>query len=191
MRAFLAVPVGEPALSELAALRDGLRAGVDGVRWAPMATAHVTLHFFGSIADADCARAMATLEPVAERHPAMRLRLRGLGCFPSEARPRVLWAGVDGYIPALAELQAACASALLDAGFAVEQRAYRPHCTLGRVRSEWSANAHRAWGKLVATTPTTGWFTAERIVLYESVTGPEGAQHRPLVGLPLGGSNHR
>lgn len=187
MRAFLAVPVTEPALAELSELGARLRAGVDGVRWAPLATAHVTLHFFGAISQRDSARALTLLGPVVERHPTMRLRLRGLGCFPTAARPRVLWAGVDGDRDALAALQAACADALVAGGFPVEQRAYRPHCTLGRVRSGWSGAARTTWEEVVAAAPTGVAFIADRVMLYESLPGPDGVRHRELVALPMRG----
>ncbi|HEX4755924.1 MAG TPA: RNA 2',3'-cyclic phosphodiesterase [Candidatus Dormibacteraeota bacterium] len=187
MRAFLALPVVAPALGQMESLSELLRAEVDGVRWAPVQTVHITLHFFGSIDDDSVARAVQELQPVFAAQAPIRLRLRGLGSFPSEARPRVLWCGVAGDTNALRDLDQRCAEALAAAGLPVEQRPFRPHCTLGRPRQPWSETARQRWRELAAQQPSTDGFIADVAVLYESVTGRCGARHHPRMTLPLGG----
>ncbi|MDQ6848132.1 MAG: RNA 2',3'-cyclic phosphodiesterase, partial [Candidatus Dormibacteraeota bacterium] len=137
MRAFLAIPVQSPALAAFQTLRERLVTAVPAVRWAPAETPHLTLHFFGTISSDDARRALAVLRPVVAELPPMTLRLRGLGAFPSATRPRVLWCGVDGDVVALDDCARACTAALHVAGFAVENRPYRAHCTVGRPRQPW------------------------------------------------------
>lgn len=187
MRAFLALPVLAPALQQVASLAEQLKTAVEGVRWAPVQTVHITLHFFGSIGDDGVARAMQELRPVLAAQAPIHLQLRGLGTFPSEARPRVLWCGVAGDTDALRDLDQRCAEALAGAGFPVEQRPFRPHCTLGRPRQPWSETARQRWRELAAQPPSTDGFIADVAVLYESVTGRCGARHHPRMALPLGG----
>ena len=57
----------------------------------------------------------------------------GGGVFPSASRPRVLWVGVDSGA-ALTQAQQALVAALGSAGVGQEERAFRPHLTLARVR---------------------------------------------------------
>src|SRR5262249_61451644 len=58
----------------------------------------------------------------------------GLGAFPAARIARVIWAGVvDG--ASLAALASDVEAALSTLGFSPEARAFRPHVTLGRVRS--------------------------------------------------------
>jgi 2'-5' RNA ligase len=187
VRAFLALPVLAPALEQMESLSEQLKTAVDGVRWAPVQTVHITLHFFGSIGDDRVARAVQELQPVFAAQAPIHLQLRGLGAFPSEARPRVLWWGVAGDTDALRDLDQRCADALAGAGFPVEQRPFRPHCTLGRPRLPWSETARQRWRELVARRPSTDGFIADVAVLYESVTGRCGARHHPRMTLPLGG----
>lgn len=189
MRAFLAIPVGPPALGEVISLGERLRAELDGVRWASLDTAHITLHFFGSLSPADAERALAAVQPVVSSRPAPRLQLSGLGCFPSEPRARVLWMGAAGEVAALAALACGCVATLEAEGFAVEQRAYRPHCTLGRLRTSWGEAARLRWRALADEQPATSWFVADRVLLYESVTAAGGATHVPRAAIPLSASS--
>jgi 2'-5' RNA ligase len=187
VRAFLALPVLAPALAQLESLAEELKAAVDGVRWAPVQTVHITLHFFGSISDDGVATAMRELRPVFAAQVPIHLQLRGLGAFPSSARPRVLWCGVAGDTDALRNLDQRCADALAGAGFPVEQRPFRPHCTLGRPRQPWSETARRRWRELSAMPASTEGFVADLAILYESVSGRCGPRHHPRTTLPLGG----
>ncbi|MEO8899378.1 MAG: RNA 2',3'-cyclic phosphodiesterase [Candidatus Dormibacter sp.] len=187
MRAFLALPVRPPALEQVESLFEQLRNQVEGVRWAPVETVHITLHFFGSVSDESVARALQELQPVFAAQAPMHLQLKGLGAFPSEARPRVLWWGVDGDVEALRDLDHGCAMALAAAGFPVEQRPYRPHCTLGRPRRPWPQTAQQQWRELAARLPWSHAFIADVAVLYESITAGCGARHHPRMTLPLGG----
>lgn len=186
MRAFLAIPVLPPALDAFQALRERFVADVAAVRWAPVDSPHITVHFFGAISADDADRALDALRPVIGAYPPMTLRLRGLGSFPSLSHPRVLWCGVDDDGGALSACVRACAEALQTAGFPVEDRPYRPHCTLGRPRQPWPTHALERWQRLATEEPRTPVFTADRAILYESLTGPGGVRHVPREVLPLG-----
>jgi 2'-5' RNA ligase len=89
-------------------------------------------------------------------------------------------------VDALIGVAHACALALGAAGFAVEHRTWRAHCTLGRPREPWPSEALRAWRDAAAEEPCTPAFTADHAILYESVTRSDGVRHVPRVTLPLG-----
>jgi RNA 2',3'-cyclic 3'-phosphodiesterase len=187
VRAFLALPVLPPALEQIVSLSEQLRDALDGVRWAPVQTVHITLHFFGSISDERVARAVQELQPVFAAQAPIHLQLGGFSAFPSETRPRVLWCGVGGDTIALRDLNERCAATLAAAGFPVEQRPFRPHCTLGRPRLPWPEPERQRCRELVAQQPSTSGFVADVANLYESVTGPSGVHHHPRMTLPLHG----
>jgi RNA 2',3'-cyclic 3'-phosphodiesterase len=187
VRTFLAVPVVAPALEHFAALRERLVAEVGEVRWAPPDSPHITLHFFGALDDASAARGLEALRPALAEQTPVTLRLRGLGAFPSDRHPRVLWCGVDGDLVALRALARACHLALGAAGFAVEARPWHPHCTVGRPRQPWPDQALQSWLALARRDPSTPLFTADQAVLYESVGGPGGVSHVPRATVAMGG----
>lgn len=186
MRAFLAIPVLPPALEDFQALRERLVAEVPAVRWAPADSPHITLHFFGAVSADQAERALGVLRPVIAAHSAMPLRLHGLGSFPPRGNPRVLWCGVDDEGGTLNRCALACRAALDKAAFPTEERPYRAHCTLGRPRVPWPVDARESWRRLTREEPITPMFTADRAVLYESLTGSAGVSHVPRDVLPLG-----
>jgi len=92
---------------------------------------HLTLHFLGEFAprcESVVRRALSTVTV-----HAFTITIRGIGRFPDEGQPQVLWAGVERS-PALLMLHNSISSALSVAiGFRPEARPYSPHVTLARL----------------------------------------------------------
>jgi 2'-5' RNA ligase len=181
-RAFLAV-VPPPAIlrwtDSLADSAHAVDGPDDGLRWTPTEQRHLTLRFFGRVADP------ATLtESVAEsfqRFSPFTLVLGGGGAFPDVRRASVLWVGVQRGRDELGELAAAVA--------APDDRPYRAHLTLARARRARDVRA------AIATVDACGeserWIVDE-VVLFDStsVVGegrPEGAVHTEQVRFRLAG----
>jgi 2'-5' RNA ligase len=186
VRTFLAIPVRPPALEAFHTLRERLVSDIPAVRWTAAESPHITLHFFGSISAPESERALEALRPILAAQRPMTLRLHGLGSFTSAADPRVLWCGVDGDVTELTACALACRWALSTAGFSVEDRPYRAHCTLGRPRRPWPAHARECWRRQAQEGPSTPSFTADRAMLYESLTAMAGVIHVPREVLTLG-----
>jgi 2'-5' RNA ligase len=178
MRLFIALELPDEVRSELAAVQGRLPG--DGVRWAAPASMHLTLQFLGEAAEALVAPLVVAL--AAAPRVDLRLRLAGLGAFPDQWRPRVIWAGVGGEMARLTELQAAVVAATAPLGFAVEARPWSPHITLGRARQGAAPAALRALGEALdraAHPPPLEW-EAGRPTLYASRLGPGGAVYTAL-----------
>jgi 2'-5' RNA ligase len=186
VRAFLAIPIRPPALGTFHGVRARLVSDLPAVRWAPAESPHITLHFFGAISTPRCERALEALRPIMTAQRPMTLRLHGLGSFPSDADPRVLWCGVDGDRAELTACALACRAALSDAGFAVENRPFRAHCTLGRPRRPWPADARQRWLRQAQENPSTPRFSADRALLYESLMSGDDVIHAPREVLTFG-----
>jgi len=134
LRLFLALALPEPVRAELAHLRRALERRDDRWRWAPVDRIHLTVRFLGRVAAAPDRALRDAWRLAAAASPPIAFRLRGLGAFPSESRPRVVWVGVEELDRAtrLAALAAAIETAARTAGFEHEARAFRPHLTLAR-----------------------------------------------------------
>jgi 2'-5' RNA ligase len=64
-----------------------------------------------------------------------------LGCFPHPRRPRIIWIGIGEGAQELCALHDGLEPPLLALGcYRREERRYRPHITLGRVRGERPAD---------------------------------------------------
>ncbi len=188
MRCFLALPLADPALTAAGRGQAALRDRVADVRWARPETLHVTVHFFGEIDGERVAAALGSVLPVAARTEAFDMALDNLGSFPPVGTPRVLWLGQSGENVALTALAGRCRAALRDAGFAADERPYRPHCTLGRPRRHWSADGRAAWRSARAEPPEVMRWTATRLVLYDSRSARGGAVYTEQAVLPFAAS---
>lgn len=184
MRAFIAIDL-EPGLkSALEALVRRLEATRADVRWARPGGTHLTLKFLGPIDDDQVGRVTTALEDVLRRHKPFDLRLEGTGAFPTERNPRVLWVGVTAG-PELAELQEDLERALESEGFAREERPFKPHLTLGRVKGR--DRLDRALAELEAhRRDDLGGMTVRKVALFESRLHPQGAEYRIVREVELG-----
>jgi 2'-5' RNA ligase len=146
---------------------------------------HVTLKFLGSVEAARLERVADVLSGLAAEAAPFELALRGLGAFPSPARPRVIWAGVASGGAALAGLAARVEEALAALDFTREARPFAAHVTLGRVREPRRDPAFAA-ALAVGAGRDFGAFSVERLTLMRSDLSPRGARYTPLGAWPLG-----
>jgi 2'-5' RNA ligase len=188
VRCFLAVPLRPPALDEAQRVLGRLRDEVDAVRWARPETLHITLHFFGAVEDERLAAALDAVRPVLTASPPLDAGIDLLGAFPERGPPRVLWLGSSRASPGLQQLADAVRDRLRAAAFAVDERPFRAHVTLGRPRDPWPRDARAAWDRARSEGVRSAPFTADRAVLYESVTGRGAAVYVERAGLPFSGA---
>jgi 2'-5' RNA ligase len=145
---------------------------------------HLTLKFLGGIEESRAADIGAALTAAVAGLPAVDLALRGLGAFPSPARPRVIWAGVDAGGPSLAALAGAVDAGLAALGVPREARGFSAHVTLGRVR-EPRRDPALAAALARAAGVELGSSRVDRVVLMRSELSPRGARYSELVVAPL------
>lgn len=186
IRAFLAIDPSAATHAALVALKAEFTATRADVRWVRDGGLHCTLKFLGSV---ECARLervpAAVAAALAGRRP-VRAVARGLGVFPTPARPRVVWVGFDG--SGLGNIAAAVDAALAAEGFASERRPFRAHITLGRV------NGRRGWGRVSQVMAAHaeddfGSTDVDRVVVYQSDLRPDGAVYTALWTIPMHGSS--
>lgn len=190
-RLFIAVPFPSEAESEIAAVVERIRAdGVPGggrdVRWVRLDSLHLTLRFLGpTLEEGVEPAAMATRTAAATARP-FDVAIGGAGAFPSAARPRALWLDIRSGEVELADLAGAVDRALRHAGWELEDKPFRPHLTLARADGVPAGAAIGA--RLVAAAADLDVrFRADRIGLYESLTGGGPARYVPIEEVPLGG----
>lgn len=136
LRAFIAVPLPEAVKTALGEVGRVLSSQIprQAVRWVKPDRMHLTLRFLGETPLSSLPAIAAGLdEIVAEKSPLL-LYLGQLGCFPSSARPRVIWAGTTGNEEALQRLKREIDELLQPMGWQPETRPFRAHLTLGRVK---------------------------------------------------------
>ncbi len=188
VRAFIAVDL-EPEITErLSQVLAELRQHVDGrvVRWVPAENIHLTLKFLGDVSVHNLPLLEDALRSEARSRSAFALSVGGLGAFPSENQPRVLWVGVEAP-DTLMSLQRGIEGSMARLGYAREKRPFNPHLTLGRVSRSASTHEVRQVANLVREYKLgfLGVSEVEAVHLFRSDLRPAGAVYTRLFSAPL------
>src|SRR5688572_9939047 len=140
MRVFVAVDVGDAVRREVARVISSLTGKLEAAKtppkvvWVKPAALHVTIRFIGEVEAPDVERLCELLAPPIPIAP-FELVWRGIGTFPSAKNPRALWLGVIHGAGPLAAVEAEVSRRLAgDKAVELEDRAFLPHLTLGRVK---------------------------------------------------------
>jgi 2'-5' RNA ligase len=189
-RLFFALPLPSEASEAIAALVEQVRSeGVPGggrdVRWVRLDGLHLTLRFLGPTLDDRVGPATDAVAIAARAQAPFDIRIGGAGVFPPVGRPRALWLGLHDGADELAGLAESVDRALVASGWVLETKPFRPHLTLARSDGVPAGAAIGARLAEVAAEMDVR-FRAERIGLYESLTGGGPARYVPLEMADLG-----
>jgi 2'-5' RNA ligase len=185
-RIFLAIDLPRALRKSLAAWTSRAQPAPGKIRWVQPGNLHVTLHFLGDVADDVLARLCRDARGIVSRKPAFAAEVRGIETIPpSGRRLRMIWALVAGNVQPLEELYDDLGACLGNLELPVERRRYRPHVTLGRIRSCPDARALR---RAFAPFPDTvfGDLPVENVTIYSSTLTRKGPEYQALEKLPLG-----
>lgn len=186
MRTFIAVELPEPAREEVCRLQERLRSCDADVKWVERQNMHFTLKFLGEIDESKADPLAKALEKEVAALPRFRYRLEGIGAFPGTSNPKVLWTGVSSGEAEFLKLAACVEKACEGLGFPPEERPFRPHLTIGRMRSR---NGAARLIKQLQTEEFPGSDAeAEQLVLFKSTLSPKGSVYTPLARIPLSSS---
>ena len=94
IRTFIAVELPAEVKSFLQRVAADLKKTGADVKWTRAEGTHLTLKFLGNIRTDVTSLIDAQLRPALSSIKPFALSVRGLGAFPSLARPRVFWAGI-------------------------------------------------------------------------------------------------
>jgi 2'-5' RNA ligase len=190
IRLFVAVFPPPEVVERLTEAARGLAGGLSprAVAWTRPEQIHLTLNFLGHVERTKVEEFQRAVAAACRRGESLLLRARGLGCFPSPARARILWAGLGGAVATAEELKGSLDESLAPLGYVQDTRPFQPHLTIGRVKSLNGGDRRH----LTATLPQWreadfGSWTAERVDLMQSVLSPAGSEYSSVQSFPLPG----
>lgn len=138
---------------------------------------HVTLKFYGEIAQSTAVELAEGFDEIARHTMPFEWTICGTGAFPTLARPSVIWAGAkdDGRLGQVASEVEDLSEQL---GFSRERRPFHPHVTVARVRcrppDELRAQVERFANE------EFGVQHAAQLVLFHSSLERSGSVYEPL-----------
>jgi 2'-5' RNA ligase len=175
MKLFVATCLAPPSDSDLEKCVAPFRARWSGVLWVPQKQFHITVKYLGEIRTEDLLAACRFVDKAAGNEAAFIAQISGFGTFPEGKPLRVLWAGIDEGLAALKRLRDELDSLFEELGVPRENRLFRPHVTLGRVKRSKGQSAETNLqpadlGQLVARMPADGIrFEVQQLQLMSSV----------------------
>lgn len=184
-RCFIAIEIPADTKRRLNDLTAQLRAVGVRASWVRGDNVHLTLRFLGNISPAECSAVESELAATCERISPFHLTASGCGAFPNARRPRVLWAGVEGAVDELIALAGEVETAVQHAGLERVRSTYKPHITLGRIRSQAAITNLESVLRECAGFDG-GAIPVDRVSLFASELRRGGARHTVLQSFELG-----
>ena len=187
IRAFLAIEPPEDILQAMSRLQEKLKREISGrISWTKPQGQHLTLKFFGDITAEDIKNICAAVENRIVSGSSLNLKIEKMGVFPDARRPQVLWCGVTGDVEKLSVLQKQLDSDFVSIGFPKEDRPFRAHLTLGRIKeSRGLSGISEALTKHNAF--AAGEFGCKELILFQSRLLQQGSVYTKLAEFPLKG----
>lgn len=170
-RLFVGVPVRGMAAADLGAWMAGSDLPGSPV---PPENLHFTLRFLGDVEAPTRDRLLAELDDTDLGDP-FRVIAADLGAFPKQSKAAVVWLDVVEGAADLADLFAAVDRACQEVGFDPEDRPFRPHLTLSRLRPAADVRAFVA-----DASPPRLRIPVTEVVLFRSHLGRGGARYEPI-----------
>jgi 2'-5' RNA ligase len=134
IRCFLAFELPEDIKAIVTRVSGEIRKSSLDVRWVRPEFIHLTVVFMGDIESEQVSVMGEPLRVVCLDHSPFTISLKPMGCFPNSRNPRVIWLGIDGDLDRMSRFRDDLQQALSPFGVKEEERAFRPHLTLGRFK---------------------------------------------------------
>ena len=184
-RVFCAVELPENVKTQLQEHASALRKAYPDVAasWTRIENVHLTLKFFGNVAVDRISAISAAAARTVEAFAPIKISIGQTGVFPKRSRPQVLWIGVGDPLGQLAKLQQHLEDECAAEGFAKEDRAYKPHLTIARIRNPHGARALADTHLETEFEPIA--LTLSDLVLFRSELSPKGSRYTAISHHPL------
>ncbi|ODT44024.1 MAG: 2'-5' RNA ligase [Nitrospira sp. SCN 59-13] len=199
IRAFLAIELPPEFRAALSVVQQDLKRRLEPaigrqarISWVQPSSMHLTVKFLGETPEEVIESLHTMIAGVVVNHRMLEVPFSRLGTFPRIQQPRVLWAGPlesweqgnDG--DRLQIVYRAVEGACRAAGLAEEERPFRPHLTLARIK-----DGERQLGQVLAQSGALdqsvaiGVLPIKTLVMMRSVLYPTGPVYSKLWECPL------
>ena len=136
---------------------------------------HLTIKFLGEIPRLRVSNLSSAAQRTTSNLSRFDLIVTGTGSFPPKGPPKVLWLGIDDPSGNLGVLHKHLEEECDREGFAREERAFRPHLTMARLRKPQGARELAAAHKEMRFSPVT--FPVSELLVIRSELSSSGSKY--------------
>ena len=178
IRTFISIDV--PITDEISSLLDSLRA-IKGIKVPPDGQIHLTLKFLGDTDDKKVKKLCTSLREALFDSPTFDITIEGLGAFPNERNPRVLWMGVKAP-DELINIAEIVDDNIKSLNLRCDDKKFSPHITVGRIdgRPDLKELFEKNKGRCFCR------FRCSSVSVMKSELTPRGAIHTVIDSIELG-----
>lgn len=146
--------------------------------WSRAENIHLTMKFFGNVDQQRVPVISAAAARVVREFSQIQIAVGKTGVFPRPSRPQVLWIGIDDPSRALASLHKELENQFAREGFPKEDRAFRPHLTIARIRKP--DNSNRLAEVHLGTEFSSVAIELSELVLFRSELSSKGSKYTAI-----------
>ncbi|MEN6356528.1 MAG: RNA 2',3'-cyclic phosphodiesterase [Armatimonadota bacterium] len=184
IRTFVAVLMDDAIRRRVAEVQSQLKKLAPDVKWVAPENFHITMKFLGNVDEAVLPDVISAVEEGAQGFSPFDLAISSVGAFPNPARARVVWVGSADGREKLAELARSIDKKLVEMGFEKEDKPFKAHITIGRVKTSRFLRAlAEGIGKVDAN--NLGTQRVSGVAVMRSNLGREGPTYTPIQVIDL------
>ena len=186
-RIFIAVKIdpGDTLMNMISTFKTDLKD--EKIKWTETENYHITLAFLGDMEEEKIKAVDKMLRRVCEGFNGFEMVIKGAGVFKSFKDMRVIWTSIKPS-EKLNKLNNSIKIGLKDTGITIEDRAFSPHLTLGRIKSISYNDTLKSLVDRYHDAEIQKQTVIE-VILYESILLPAGPVYKPLGKYPLQQAN--
>lgn len=136
MRLFISAELPDRLKENIDKITAELKNSTAAVKWVEARNLHLTLKFLGWVKDQELDHIIAETGKAAAKTGSFKAAFSGLGAFPDGKSIRVIWVGTVKGGDELCRLAKDLEETLSKAGYRKEEREFKPHLTIGRVKEK-------------------------------------------------------
>ncbi len=153
------------------------------IKWVSPEIMHITFAFLGDTDEKIIPSISEKINRISQDFSPFELKFRSTGLFKNIRDPRVIWIGTE-INPLLQNLKMRIDDELSEYGFEKENREFRPHLTLGRIK--WIKNISALEQAIQQyKDQEVQKELINELIFYESILKPEGPEYIPIIKFPL------
>jgi len=172
LRIFIAALIPPEIKLAMKSYVESIKSHWEGVKWESYEKFHVTLKFLGEVDESKLSDVEKSLRAGVQGVSPFEMAIKGFGGFPSLKRPRVLVIDLSNNDDLL-KFQLELEERLEGIGFARENRKFKSHITVGRIKGYSSVR-----GSFPGPTPLS--FKISEIAIMRSILHNKGSEHTGL-----------
>ena len=182
-RIFIAIKIegGETLLTMISLLKSQLSS--EKIGWTNPENIHVTLSFLGDTEENLIKDINSMLKKNCEGSGRFELVIKGTGVFRNVNDPRIIWIGIEPS-EKLLSLSHVVMKGLTDLGIKIEDRPFKPHLTIGRIKRLNDKETLKALIEKYQNSAIQKSVIKE-VILYESILLQTGPVYIPLAKFTL------